>query len=306
MPRTKTISPKSTKTEILSAYDELIAELNQQTPSQSSTTTLKPKSSNDILTDMSGLKIKVNSTITQLTDELNTKNDELSTLLNQIDQAKKELEEVQQIRVQAQTLQSIIELQEKQKQEFDNEMRENRLSWEQEQKQRDQQHKLEEESYQMQLKHKRHQEQLGYQEEIDLKRREFEQDLNKRLEAVAKREETVKVFETELNDLRKQSLAFPKQLEDTVAKAVANTKIEIEKNAEIEMKLFKQQVTGEKQVLELTIENLTARVKLLETENKQLKDDLGLATRHVKDIAVKVIEGQSPRTPEDRREKREE
>ena len=76
-------------------------------------------------------------------------------------------------------------------------------------------------------------------------------------------------------------------------KAKEQTEKEVRNEEQIKADLLKEKYDGERKLATLTIDTLKERVSALESEVNVLKTRLVDATKEVKDVAVKVIEGRS-------------
>src|SRR5690348_14115858 len=110
----KIVSPKSTKQEILDAYEELTRELeHRDTASMEKLPKIEigPKiitTTDDIIQKFSELRIHVNKNLAQLTDTLVAETEKVQQLRNEKETIQKEIQELHQIKAQATTLKNLI------------------------------------------------------------------------------------------------------------------------------------------------------------------------------------------------------
>lgn len=152
----------------------------------------------------------------------------------------------------------------------------------------------EEEEYRYQLQLQRQKEENEFEEKKNEARKKFATEVAEKEAVLAKREEAIKLAEKELTELRQQAEAFPSQLETAVGKAASEAKSAAEKEAAINHQLFAQKAQSEKELLEQKIASLQETVKLQVEEVTSLKRVADEATKQLKDVAVKVIQGPSP------------
>ncbi|TSC66702.1 MAG: hypothetical protein CEO21_105 [Microgenomates group bacterium Gr01-1014_80] len=146
----------------------------------------------------------------------------------------------------------------------------------------------------------RQREQEAYQYNLNLSRKRAEDEFADRKSAWEKeltgKKEQLEKDKQELETLRKQVIEFDSRIEQSVKAAESDTAARITAEFEAEKKLREQEVKSDKEILGLKIEGLSSEVKRQSEEITALKRSLDQAQAHVKDIAVKVIEGGTPKT----------
>jgi len=188
-----------------------------------------------------------------------------------------------------------------QKEKFEAEMAEKKVLWKKEQE--TWQNKMKEEFEDNKKAKQREEEEFQYnlkltrKKEADLyedKKAKLEKELAEKKVAFEKefslREAAVKMAETELNDLRQKTLAFPKELEKVVEAAVKATTDRLEMEYRFNKELTAKQNEGEIKLRDQIIETLRSKIKDLETSLKELSQKTATAESTVKDIAMKAIE----------------
>jgi hypothetical protein len=285
------VTEKDTKSEIFSAYQELLEEINA--PVEKDATLEQEKIIIDnaaketvekITTDLSQLRITANQTISNLTEKLTAEAERFSALQKALALAKKELEDIHQIKIRAGMLQRMVELQKLEEERFGQEMTAKRQSWDNEQKEyeqrvaRERTRETEEYNYEQQIKHKK---------EHDV----WEEEKQKREKVLTDKEEKLSDQMQELEDLRKQAAQFQIAMDKAVKEAIAKTIVDERKEAQIRANFTKQETDTRIQIATLKIASLEKIVKDQTDEIIELKRQLETATRQVKDIAVAVIEG---------------
>jgi hypothetical protein len=127
----------------------------------------------------------------------------------------------------------------------------------------------------------------------------LEKELRQKKEAaekeLAERERVLVEKETELNTLRAKAAAFPKELDDSLNKAVKEATERLKLEAKNREDLLKKEFEGERNVLTTRLESLEKTVKDLADHNARLSKQLEAAYQKVQEIAEKTIEsaGQS-------------
>lgn len=172
--------------------------------------------------------------------------------------------------------------------QFDNlqsEMENTRKIWKQEKQDREIERQREEETYQYNLSLSR----KRIEDEFADKKLAWEKELAGKKEQMEKEKQ-------ELEMLRKQVAEFDSQIQTAVKQAEDSLRSDLTAEFEAEKKLREQETKSEKEILGLKIEGLSAEVKRQSEEITVLKRSLDQAQSQVKDIAVKVIEGGTPKT----------
>jgi len=329
----KKIQPKkltlsNTKQEMLEAYNVALKQLEAQRESE-----LKPEkkleekkakeviqvseslSSEGVSREISNLKIETSKTLAQISDRLEEEIQKFKSVQNAIALKEKELQELYEIEKSALTLASLIESQNQKRQAFELEMAERKEALSQEietlRAQREEEKKEYEEEIKerdMMEKKKREREKDDYEysfkreqklakdkfedekakleKEIQVKKEQMENELKAREKVIAEREE-------ELNEMRKKSNAFPKELETAVAKAIKETTDRLNLEAKNREELVKKEYIGERNVLTTRIQSLEKIVTEQSEQIAKLSQQLEKAYQQVQDIAVKTIEGSS-------------
>jgi len=110
---------------------------------------------------------------------------------------------------------------------------------------------------------------------------------------LAEREKTIAGKEAEWAQLRAQAVAFPKELETAVAKAVQETGDRLKLEAKNREELLRKEFEGQRNVLTTRIELLERLAKEQLEQVTKLSRQLETAYQKVQDIAEKAIEGSS-------------
>lgn len=319
----KKVTPTSTKTEILKAYNDLldkIQDAKQDNPKaeqerkikESTVTEAAGLTDEKIIGQISSLKLNLNSTLDKIEDDLAAEYQKLSKIREAIVIEDQRLKDFYQINAGTDSLATILAAQKEKKEEFDREMtirksefeeqlksekfnrdKETKL-WEEKRKEAEEslkkQRSREEEEYQynLQLTRKKDKDQYDQkkatlEKEIAEKRASFEIEINSR-------EQTVASAENELAELRLKADKFPADLEKAVQATVKETTAKLEKEHDFEMQLILKDHEGEMKLKNQQIESLLARIKDLENQLKQAYAKAENAENNSKEITLKAIQ----------------
>ncbi len=324
----QSVTMKNTKKEMLAAYNEVLQHLEERRAAQ-----LKPEeraeekkvkeavevtdslSTEGIVQEVSTLKLEVGKLLGQLSDRLEEEVGKYRQVQQAVEAKQKELQEIYEIERSALSLAALIEAQHQRRQqteaelaarkeELTQEIETLRTEWEKEK----QAHSAETKERDAEERKRREREKEEYlyafQREQQLAREQFE-DEKARLERestyrreqmereLADREKAVVEKETELDELRKQVSAFPKELESAVNKAVKEAVQRVESEAKNREELLKKEFDGERNVLNTRIESLEKTAAEQNEQIAKLSQQVDKAYGQVQDIATKAIEGTS-------------
>ena len=319
----KKVSPTSTKSEILNAYNDLvkkIQESKQENPKAEQekkvkeTTVENAAKLNDeeIIGAISALKLSLNSKLDKIEDDLTTERQKLAKIREAIAFEDQRLKDLYQINAGADSLAAILAAQKEKKEEFEREMADRKSELEEEIKQvkltHDKETKLWEEKRKEAeevLKKQRTREEEEYKYNLQLARKkdkdEYEQkkaalekELIQKMESfesgIKVREQTVVAAEKELAELRARAENFPSELEKAVQNAVKETTAQLEKEFKYERQLLLKDHEGEIKLKSQQIESLMAKIKDLEVQLKQAYGKAESAENNSKEITLKAIQ----------------
>jgi len=326
--KTKELSMSNTKKEMLDAYNALLKQLQEKREAE-----LKPEkrieekkkrevvevaealSSEGVVKEIGNLKLEIGKMLTHISDGLEEEVSKFNQIKKAIEIKDEEVKELYEIERSAETLAALIEAQNQKRQEFESEMdaRKQELTqeiqamredWGKEKKRHEAEIKerdaaeakrreREKEEYgysfkreQQLAKNKFEDEKAKMEKEIQLKKEQMEKELTEREKAVAEREE-------ELGELQKKVIAFPKEMENAVNKAVKEATEKITLEAKNKAELIRKEFDGERNVLTTRIESLEKTVKEQSVQISNLSEQLEKAYQKVQDIAIKSVEGSS-------------
>jgi hypothetical protein len=319
----KKVTPTSTKTEILKAYNELlgkIEESKQDNPKAEQEKKLKETTvavaagltDEKIIGQISSLKLNLNSTLDKIEDDLAAEYQKLLKIREAIAIEDQRLKDFYQINAGADSLAAILAAQKEKKEEFEREMtirksefeeqlkseklnrdKETKL-WEEKRKETEdslkKQRSREEEEYQYNLQLARKKDKDQYEQkktildkELIQKRESFESEINAREQAVA-------AAEKELTELRSKTENFPADIEKAIQVSIKETTAQIEKEHKFEKQLILKDHDGEMKLKSQQIESLLAKIKDLEIQLKQAYSKAENAESNTKEITLKAIQ----------------
>lgn len=319
----KKVTPTSTKSEILNAYNDLLGKIQdskQDNPKAEQEKKIKETTvaaaagltDEKIIGQISSLKLTVNSTLDKIEDDLAAEYQRLLKIREAISIEDQRLKDFYQINAGTDSLAAILAAQKAKKEEFEAEMESKRREFEEELKSgkanRDKEIKLSEEKRKEEeesLKKKRSREEEEYNYNLQLARKkdkdQYEQKkalLDKELtekrasfeDEINSREQTVAAAEKELTELRTKADKFPADLEKAVQAAIKETSAQLDKDHKFEKQLILKDHDGEMKLKNQQIESLMARIKDLEIQLKQAYSKAENAENNSKEITLKAIQ----------------
>lgn len=320
------ISAKNTKNEILDAYNALLKKIKEQKPvdrqvekekveKKEIVETAARNSVETIVKGLADLKLAITKALDDMEQQLIGESKRLQGIRQAIAIEQKNLEEIHEIRADADSLAALLLAQKEKKQtfeaeieqkrgDFEAEMVQKRLLWKKEQedyerakKEREEevkkarQREEEEYSYNRQLQRKKDQDAYAaskavLEKELEDKRQTLERSWSERESALAAREK-------ELADLKARVESFPKELE----KAVRDTEKAVTERLQFtfkhEAEIGVREREGERKLSQQIIASLEAKIKEQDELIRQLTQKANEAGLQVQSIAIKAIEGAS-------------
>jgi hypothetical protein len=323
---TKTISDKNTKTEILEAYNDMLEKMKEQKAAD--TKVIKKEveekeivkkasqhSVEGIVKNMADLKLEIIKSMDSLGERLITEFKKLTELRQAIEVETKTIEDIYNIKVEAESLTALIAAQrdkriafeaemEQKKADFDNDMTQKKLLWKKEQddfefakKERETQSKKErqreEEDYLYNLQLKRKKEADVYEENAA----NLEKELTEKKAAFEKefieRESSLSAREKELAELKARVDLFPKELEKAIKDAEKSVTERLNFTHSHEAELASKEIEGDRKLYQQKIAALESKIGEQDDLIKQLTQKANEAGLQVQSIAIKAIEGAS-------------
>jgi hypothetical protein len=326
---------KSTKQELLDAYNEMRQQLEEKDKTQLKPeqkvqekkeaqvlTAVKATTADSVIQKINQLKQEMARTLSDLGDKLASEVEKCNQVQQAIDIKEKELAEVFEIDRAAGTLAALIEAQHREKEQFEQEMAQEkeRLSgeiesmreqWKGEKAEHDalvkEQDTLEAKRRQREKEEYRY----AFEREQQLARDKFEDEKAKLLAEKAQIEQQMKILreqtekdlqgrerqiaerEKEFESLQAQVQEFPKRLDAAVAAAVKDATERIQREAKYQQDLLHKDFEGQKNVLTSRIQSLEKAVKEQADQLAKLSQQQEAAYQKIQDVAVKAIEGAS-------------
>ncbi len=322
------LSLKSTKEEMLKAYNELVSRF-QEKAAGSSEKQIEAKKAGEsavvekassytvesIIKGLANVNIYVGKALTDLSRELTAEANKLTEIREAIAVESKHLEEIHDIRLAADTLANLIQdhaqkkaafeaEREEQISQFEGDMAARRAEWKKEQEvynaalreneakvKKEREREREEYEYNLTLARKKDKD-LYEEQKANLLKALKEERLKQEQELSA-REAAVVAVETELSELRAKVAAFPAELSAAVERTERDVLQRADARAKLEEQLRSKEVEGDKRVAELRITALEETVKRQLAQIEGLTKKLEEANVQVQAIAVKAIEGAS-------------
>ncbi|MDR1115350.1 MAG: hypothetical protein LBL33_04260 [Tannerella sp.] len=321
-----TVSDKSTKAEILKAYEALLKNVQQakadipkqmQEEKQKKETLEKVSgiTGENIVKSINGLKSNLGNALDDILQSLNSEFKKLEEIRAAIALEKKSLEDLYALSANTDSLAAMLLAQKEKKERFEitmtekeeafaNEMAEKKAQWELEKAKQ----KAEEKEYADDLakRHKREEEEYAYnqkikrqkeQDEYDTRRFQLEKELVDRKanfeQEISNREAELKSAEAELAELRKNNAEFPAKLEKALKDKEAEITRQLQTKYDFDIQLTEKQNEADIRLKDQIIASLQEKIKEQQTQLKEYSDKANRAEANVKDIAVKAIENAS-------------
>jgi len=321
----KKLSDKSTKQEMLDAYQSLVKQLEEKRAAElNPERRLEEKKSEEAIKmagtvapegidrEIGSLKSEISATLAEVAEKLAAEAVKFKNLQKAVESKVRELQELYGIEKSAASLAALIEAQNQKRQEFDAEMNrqreeltreinENREEWEKEKKAHEAE--LRERDTVEKKARDREKEQFDYafkrdaqalRDKLADEKATLEKELRLKKETAEKelteRERAISEKENELAVLRAKTAAFPKELDTTVDKAVKEATDKLKLEAKSREDLAKKESEGERNVFTTRIESLEKLVKDLAEQNAKFSRQTEAAYQKVQEIAEKTIE----------------
>lgn len=323
---TSELSPKNTKNEILDAYHEVLQQLKEAKKitkteikrEQDKQTVIEQASghtTDGIVKQVADLKLSLVKSLEALETQWLNEQKQLTQLQQAITVQTQDLEELYEIKVNADTLAALLEAQKQRQAAFDREMTEQRQHWQEEvaqqrglwkqEQEATEQFRKEQEVLQKKTR-QREEEAYSYQRDLERQKEQDQYEAQKhalekeltekrmQLESeFATREAAIAAKETELAHLTSEVEAFPARLQAAVAETNAQITERLQFKYEYEAKLTQKEGEGERKLHEQMIAALQAKIVQQEQHIHGLTEKANQAGIQVQDIAVKAIEGAS-------------
>lgn len=297
------VTVKSKKEDILNAYQELLKQMQdnaensetrktalvrkQENMTVEKASTLSPEA---ILRSITNLEGEIRKWFGELGEKLIKELQKLIEVQDALSIEKKQLEEIHAIKTEADTLAQLIQAHKEKKIVLEEEHKNLDEDLKKQADMKKEAWKREQDEYQYETQMKRRKEEAEYEERKEIKEKELKNHEMKLTEQ-----------QNELEELRKLKELFDERIEEEVEEARDKTMEETKREEEVKARILGEKVGAERRIAELTIESLKQRMSELEQEISSLKSQLEKANSGVKDIALRVIEGNATRVNEQHR-----
>ncbi len=327
-PAAKKVSEKSTKQEMLEAYQALAKQLEEKRGAElAPERRLEEKRAEEAVKaaaavvpegidrEIGQLKAEIGKMLAEVSDRLATESARFRSIQKAVESKDNELKELYGIEKAAVSLAALIEAQNQKRAEFESAMASERerlqteidtarAEWEKEKKarevelkERDANEKRARDREREDFAYNFRREQQAIKDKLNDERATLEKEIKLKREAFekefAEREKTIAAKENELAELRARTAAFPKELETAVNQAAKETGDRLKLEAKNREDLLRKEFEGERNVFTARNEALERTNKDLLTANAKLAQQLEAAYQKVQVIAEKTVEGTS-------------
>ncbi len=313
------VSLKSTKDQILAAYNQVLSKLNekqidnpevkkQREEKANIVETAAKSTSESILKDLSNLKLRSIQHIDDLSENILSEFTKLTTIRRAIEAEQHHLNDLYQIKETANTLAALIQAQAEEKevfeqestakrQRFDAEMSESQAIWQKQLTELETTYKERKDS----LEKQRKREDEEYQYNLEMTRRKESDDYNQRKVQLEKELEEQKIIldqrearvseqETILNDLTLKVEGFSDVVKQTVAEAEQSLRGQLEKEHQYALELQSKENVASQKLSEQKISYLEAKIKEQDLLIRTLTQKADAATEQVQSIANRALD----------------
>jgi len=318
------VSAKSTKEQILAAYNEVLTKLTEkqlstpqeqkkQEEEQNIIKKTASHSPDNILTDLSNLKSKTIKQIDGLSEQLLSEFEKLANLRQAITIEQKHLEELYQINETANTLSALLQTQSEQKQQFkldmelsrqnfEQEMATQKLQWQEQKSKLEQEYKERKEL--LEKTRKREEEEYGYalelkqrkeMDEYNDKKFSMEKELSDLKDNLSKREADLLEKEKDYESLRLQVQQIPDKIKEAVTNNEKALETKLLEQYEFTTKLKQQEYDGILKLKEQSINYLEEKIRKQDDLIKELTEKADMATQQVQSIAYRALDTSAQR-----------
>ena len=325
---TRKKSEKSTKQEMLDAYQTLAQQLEEKRAAELAperraeekrtqeavrvATAVEPEG---IDREIGQLKSEVGKLLAVISERLGSESSRFGSVQKAVQSKELELKELYGIEKAAVTLAALLEAQNQKRDEFETDMARQReelqseiaflrAEWDKEKKtheaefkERDTAEKKAREREREEFNYAFKRDAQAIKDKLNDEKAALEKDIKLKRETadkdLAEREKAIGEKERELAELRAKAAAFPKELETAVGQAVKETTDRLKLEAKNREELLRKEFEGERNVLAARNESFERTNKDLLAANTKLAQQLEAAYQKVQIIAEKTVEGSS-------------
>lgn len=307
MPIQKELTLKSTKAEMMQAFEEMKEkykrlEKEKLAPEQEKavkkeeekviekTSAYSPES---LETEIIGLRKKVFSyfdgTINQLSSEAET----LHNLRQAVQIESKKLEELYNIQLAAGALNGLIADFEIKERELKDKAAADEADLQKDMAAKKREWEREKEEYKYGLNRERRIEEEEYEMKQAQKRIDWEEKVKQKEAELSEREKAIAAQEAENADMKSRIESFPEKMEKAIEEAKTALERGLKREFDHERQLAEQKETAAVNVLEVKNNNLQETINNQNQEIKSLKDNLNKANQQAQNLATAIVEGAS-------------
>lgn len=258
--------------------------------------------------DITELQGVVGRTLDDLAQQMVREAEKLAELRSAIDTETARLKELHEIDVTLISLKAVLEVGADRRASLEADLLELQNSVAVSRKRTQEEWEREQQDYEARTKKNREREEEDFVYKLTLKRRKDNDDyavqqagLQKALQElrakaeveIGERIKTVSARELETKELQAKVERFPQDLAAAVKQAEQMARVEVQKQADLDAKLAKLEVDGDKRLTALKIAGLEESLKRQMLQNEVLGKQLSAAQAQVQAMAVKAIEGAS-------------
>lgn len=324
----KKISDKSTKQEMLEAYQSLAKQIEEKRGAElAPERRLEERRTEEALKvaatvapdgidrEIGQLKAEIGKFLADIADRLGAESNKFRSIQKAVQSKENELKELYGIEKAAVSLAALLEAQNQKRSEFESQMARQReelqgeitflrAEWDKEKKAREAELK-ERDAVEKKAREREREEftyifkrdQQAIKDKLADEKVTLEKEIKLRRETadkeLAEREKAIGERERELAELRTKVAAFPKELETAVAQAVKEAIEKLKLEAKNREELLRKEFEGERNVLTAKNDSLEKAGKDLVLANAKLAQQLEAAYQKVQVIAEKTVEGTS-------------
>ena len=269
----KKVSEKSTKLELWTAYNEVVAQISDE-----KMTVQSDDSVNDVIKKLSETKINLSSQFDEITKSLLGDLGELYKTSEQIRQNKEDL----------------VKYFENQKRDLQHQMEEVKNKWIIEEKKLENEFK--EKKVDLEIQRQRQEEEYGYNLGT-LRKKEHDEYLADKIareKAIAEKETAISDRKKEIAEMEKQIAEMPALIDRKVKEAEENLAKDLASKYQTQIKELSVNKEHNTKIAEIKIANMETIIKNQAEEISGLKSELSKVNAMIKEMAVSAIEAKKP------------
>lgn len=318
------ISMKSTKEQILNAYQAAMSELENRQVDEPSVikqnekkialvNKAKQTSADSIVNVLANLKLDIIKQIDGLSEQLINEFTKLTEIQEAVVVEQTHLKELYDINETAKTLSALILVQQNKKDGFEQQMEEDKEQFEQEMEQKREQWKQQQEvlaseykEMKEQLEKNRKREEEDYKYALDLKRKKeaddyvmrkmaLEKELAELRSDLDKREEVIKNRETEFASMQQKIAGFAKEIADAREEMAKSIRNQLETQYNHTIALRDKEVEGDHKLSVQKIAALESKIKEQEQLILQLTQKADTVVTQIQAIACRALDTSAQR-----------